>query len=221
MSPYLSNRGDASASSSGLAGLFRRGAGRKDGGGKNVRLGQGDGLLSRGVECLQASVMLCSELELHDRCGEMLEPLTCLVCPDMLGEALASSSSSSSKQKSSSKTAANRRYGLVNLVCVEDVLRNGFELASQSQDCWKYVMRCVTQVLHMEAERSGRRDDAMAAKKGAAEARKMGGVAGRDRKESDDDQLDLCFDQDDDGLADDADEQMFVNSTLIHAVTTL
>ena len=37
--------------------------------------------------------MLCSELELHDRCGEMLEPLTCLVCPDPIGEAAAANKS--------------------------------------------------------------------------------------------------------------------------------
>ncbi len=199
LGPYLVHRGDSSGKS-GLAGLFRRGA--KDGR-KNTKLGLNDDILSRGVECLQASVMLCSELELHDRCGEMLEPLTCLICPDLLGER---PSTSLTKKQQRHKNAANKRYGLVNLVCVEDILRNGFELASQSQDCWKYVMRCVTQVLHMESERSGRDggDNAMAAKKGAAEARKRG----RNRKGSEDDDLDLCFNNDDDGLEDDVDETM-------------
>ena len=90
-----------------------------------------DERLAGGIECLQGSVTLCNYLELHDRCGEMLQPLTSFICPDDFA----------SRDSSAKGGAASGRYNIANLICVEDVLKNGFELASQSQDCWKYVMK--------------------------------------------------------------------------------
>ena len=68
----------------------------------------------------------------------MLEPLTSFICPDLLEGGNRSSVISGGKSKGGSG-----RYNVANLICVEDILKNGFELASQSQDCWKYVMRRV------------------------------------------------------------------------------
>ena len=85
---------------------------------------------------------------------------------------------------------------------MEDVLRNGFELASQSQDCWKYVMRCVSLVLRMEAERASSASLAPSVSSSAAAARKKKEEA---KKASEDDDLDLCF-GDDDGSGDNQEE---------------
>ncbi len=83
------------------------------------------------MECLQASVMLCSDLELHDRCGEMLEPLTSIICS---ADGSSGSSSNQNNKNSKNKKGKNaKKYGVIELVCVEDILINGFELASQSQ----------------------------------------------------------------------------------------
>ncbi len=91
-----------------------------------------------GVDCLQTAVSLCSTLELHDRCGEMLEPLTGFVCPEDGGD---TSNIKKKKSRGVGKSGSATRYNLAHLMCIEDVLKNGFELASQSQDCWKYIMR--------------------------------------------------------------------------------
>jgi len=128
LGPYLPSS-SSSGAGGGLSGLFRRSAP-----GKGQRAP--DERLSKGIECLQSAASLCNTLELHDRCGEMLEPLTCFVCPEMN-----SNTAKKSKGSKSSSSVTVKAVNLVNLICVEDILKNGFELASQSQDCWKYVMR--------------------------------------------------------------------------------
>ena len=79
------------------------------------------------LECLQKAASLCSQVELHDHCGEMLEPLTSLICPEI--------------NKGSFEKSGSIKYTLNNLLYIEEILKNATELASQSPDCWKYVMR--------------------------------------------------------------------------------
>ena len=122
------------------------------------------------IECLQKGITLSGTLELHNHCGEMLEPLTSVICPDSITKR--------------HKSSTDRKYNLVHLIYIEDILKNGLELASQSQDCWKYVMRCVTFVLQMEGQRNenGAKSRPISASKPATK-----------RKKSSDD-LDLNFD---------------------------
>ena len=67
----------------------------------------------------QVAATLCSNLELHNRCGQVLEPLTTLICPDQT-EAL----------KGGKKAKPNQREGptaskinLVDLMVMEDILQ--------------------------------------------------------------------------------------------------
>ena len=71
----------------------------------------------------------------------MLEPLTGLVCPSPFDQLR---QKSTNKKSSGGGSSGKSKVSLVNLLVVEDVLVNGSEYGSQSQDCWKYVMRCVT-----------------------------------------------------------------------------
>ena len=104
----------------------------------------GDEKLMTGLDCLQIAMILCNRLELHNRCGEMLEPLTSIICPDQIETLLArktKSHSAGSKGGGGGGGSGSAKYSLNDLISIEDVLQNGLELGSQSQDCWKYVMR--------------------------------------------------------------------------------
>lgn len=78
----------------------------------------------------------------------MLEPLTSIICPDQIETLLArktKANSAGSKGVVGSGGGigggGGAKYSLNDLISIEDVLMNGLELGSQSQDCWKYVMR--------------------------------------------------------------------------------
>ena len=128
--------------------------------------------ISLGLECLATSVSLCSSLELHDHCGEMLEPLTSLVCQQ-----------------------SNKNFDSKRLFSLESVIKNGIELASQAPDCWKYVMRCVTFVLQMDisADSPSTTSSATKASKSGAKKQKKSNSSSKDIKIGEDD-LDLNFD---------------------------
>ncbi len=98
---------------------------------------------------------------MHNRCSQVLEPLTALICPDQF-EALrekkkpaSKGSSGTSSTSASSAGTAHARINLVNLMVMEDILQYAAEYGSQSQDCWKYVMRCVTFVLSIGSGEGG------------------------------------------------------------------
>lgn len=158
LAPITSLRGDC-GDSSGFGNLFRGSTAKK------VKALSSRHTLA--IEALHKATELCNSLELHSYCGELLEPLTTIISPDL------------------NRITLDRKYNFNHLVFVEDVLKNGLELASQSQDCWKYIMRCVTFVLQMEGQRtassSNPKPPAKAASKPAAKSN---------------DDLDLNFDLD-------------------------
>ncbi|TRY76541.1 hypothetical protein TCAL_00090 [Tigriopus californicus] len=125
LGPYLqlSNGGR----SNGLAGLLAPSK-------KKSKVNFGDERLANGLECLRKALGLCQKLEMHDRCGQMLEPLTSLICPDLLNLP--------------NEAREGQRRNLNNLLIVEEVLQDALEAGSQSIDCWKYIMRCVTYILY-------------------------------------------------------------------------
>jgi hypothetical protein len=81
-----------------------------------------------GIECLQTTAALCSRLELHERVGEMLQPLVALVCARQ----------TASVNKSASGAASCH---VVALAAVDWIMLHGCEMGSQAPDCWKHVMR--------------------------------------------------------------------------------
>ena len=98
-------------------------------------------LLYLGLDCLQIAMILCNRLELHNRCGEMLEPLTSIICPEQIETLLARKTKATNAGSKGGGGGNSAKYSLNDLISIEDVLQNGLELGSQSQDCWKYVMR--------------------------------------------------------------------------------
>ena len=70
--------------------------------------------------CLQVTTTLCSALELHNRCGQVLEPLTALICPDQT-EALKGGKKSKEGPKEHSTVA---KINLVDLMVIEDILQD-------------------------------------------------------------------------------------------------
>ena len=70
---------------------------------------------------LQVTTTLCSTLELHNRCGQMLEPLTALICPDPT-EALKGGKKSKEGPKEHQAPAA--KINLVDLMVIEDILQD-------------------------------------------------------------------------------------------------
>ena len=105
-----------SAGKSALAG-FLGNSSRKGGSG----FGKGpDVRLVGGIDCLQVTTTLCSALELHNRCGQVLEPLTALICPDQT-EALKGGKKSKEGPKEHSTVA---KINLVDLMVIEDILQD-------------------------------------------------------------------------------------------------
>ena len=76
-----------------------------------------------GIECLQLATKLCVLLELHDRTGSVLAPLTSIIC------------------RGGGHIQSAKRMPLAYWLQLECILVNGLELGSQSQDCWKHIMR--------------------------------------------------------------------------------
>uniref|UniRef100_A0A0K2TKT2 Mon2/Sec7/BIG1-like HDS domain-containing protein n=1 Tax=Lepeophtheirus salmonis TaxID=72036 RepID=A0A0K2TKT2_LEPSM len=100
---------------------------------KSNRFRKNDGLINIGIECLEYAVSLCSILELHDRCGSVLSPLTNLVIGNW-------------------EPCAPKRCKLngKSLRVIEKILVDGIELGSQSQDCWKHVIKCINYVISLD-----------------------------------------------------------------------
>jgi len=73
---------------------------------------------------------LCSRLELHDRVGEVLSPLTQLLCSAAVAGAGKKGGFSASPAVSVSSVLA-----------MELVMEEALELGSQAEDCWKHIMR--------------------------------------------------------------------------------
>jgi len=79
---------------------------------------------------LLTSTRLCSKLQLHDRVGEVLSPLSQLLCSATLTGA-------SRKAGFSASTAVS----LSSVLAMEVVMQEALELGSQAEDCWKHIMR--------------------------------------------------------------------------------
>jgi hypothetical protein len=122
---------------------------------------------------------------LHNRCGQLLEPLTALICPDQMDTLR------ERKKSSGGSSGGGARINLVNLMVMEDILQNGSEYGSQSQDCWRYVMRCVTFVLSIGGGRGGGTNESKGGKK--RNKSKNPDTKTRKKKPEDDDDLDLNF----------------------------
>ena len=71
------------------------------------------------MDFIQVTTTLCSNLELHNRCGQMLEPLTALICPDP-AEALKGGKKSREGTKEHQTVA---KINLVDLMVIEDILQ--------------------------------------------------------------------------------------------------
>jgi hypothetical protein len=80
--------------------------------------------------CLLTATRLCSRLELHSRVGEVLAPLSQLLCT-------ATSTGANRKAGFSASTAVS----LASVLAMEAVMNEALELGSQAEDCWKHIMR--------------------------------------------------------------------------------
>ena len=80
--------------------------------------------------CLLAATRLCSRLELHDRVGEVLSPLTQLLC---------STAAAGAGKKGGFSASPN--VSLSSVLAMELVMEEALELGSQAEDCWKHIMR--------------------------------------------------------------------------------
>ena len=71
--------------------------------------------------------------------------------------------------------------------------QNGAEYGSQSQDCWKYVMRCATFVLSIGGDGGAAAGGGIGGKKKAARAASKSPQPAASRPKDDVDDLDLNF----------------------------
>jgi hypothetical protein len=78
--------------------------------------------------CLLTATRLCSRLELHDRVGEVLAPLSQLLC-------------SSAVAGAGRKAGYSAPVSLPSVLAMEVVMEEAMELGSQAEDCWKHIMR--------------------------------------------------------------------------------
>ena len=80
--------------------------------------------------CLLTAARLCSRLELHSRVGEVLSPLSQLLCS-------ATAAGTNRKAGFSASTAVS----LSSVLAMEVVMEEALEFGSQAEDCWKHIMR--------------------------------------------------------------------------------
>ena len=118
--PYL-QKPAGMAGKSALYGFLGGNASRKGGtGGAGFGGRSPDVRLVAGIDCLQVATTLCSNLELHNRCGQVLEPLTALICPDQT-EALKGGGKKSREGAREHPPVA--KINLRDLMVIEDILQ--------------------------------------------------------------------------------------------------
>ena len=120
VAPYLLKPAGM-AGKSALYGFLGGNASRKGGGGAGFGGKSQDARLVAGIDCLQVATTLCSNMELHNRCGQVLEPLTALICPDQT-EALKGGGKRSREGAREHPPVA--KINLVDLMVIEDILQD-------------------------------------------------------------------------------------------------
>ena len=93
--------------------------------------------------CLLTATRLCSRLQLHDRVGEVLSPLTQLLFS-------AAAAGANRKGGFSGSTAVS----LAAVQAMETVMEDALELGSQAEDCWKHIMRSGKKLIIIESSSS-------------------------------------------------------------------